>query len=320
MLRRRDVLALSLLPFAPSGLACSKGQAADGALALALDWFPEPEHGGFYAAQVAGDYAAAGLAVEILAGRPDAPVIAQVAAGRVAFGISDASAILAARAQQVPIVAVFAAMQQNPRCILVHADGPGSLAELRDTTLAMNVREPFSQFLQQKLGLPGVSVVPYAGNVAPFLADPNFAQQAYVFSEPIVVERQGVAARCLLVADLGFDPYAGVVITSERMITEQPERVRSFVAAVTTGWERYLRDPAPAHAEIHAQNPEMTLETLTRSAAALAPLVAVDGGGRPGTMNTARWLTLHQQLSELGVYPAAAVDPTQAFTTAFLPA
>lgn len=316
MLRRRSLLALSLLPWT-SG--CSKGQAVDGALSVTLDWFPEPEHGGLFAAQVAGDYANAGLTVELIAGRPDAPVIPQVAAGRSAFGIADAATILAARAEGVPIVAVFAALQKNPRCILVHDDGPRSLAELRDTTLAMNIREPFSQFLQQKVGLPGVSVVPYAGNVAPFLADRALAQQAYVFSEPVVVARQGVAARCLLVADLGFDPYAGVVITSEQLIARQPERVRSFVAAMTTGWERYLSDPAPAHAEIHARNPEMTLETMASSAAALTPLVAVAGGGRPGAMTATRWQTLHTQLAELGVYSAAAVDPTDAFTTDFLP-
>lgn len=315
MLRRRSLLALSLLPLAPG---CSKGQAPDGALQLTLDWFPEPEHGGFYAAQVAGDYAAAGLTVEIVAGRPDAPVIPQVAAGRSAFGISDAAAILAARAQQVPVVAVFAALQRNPRCILVHADGPRSLAELRDMTLAMNIREPFSQFLQNKVGLPGVSVVPYAGSVAPFLADPTLAQQAYVFSEPVVVERQGVAVRCLSVADLGFDPYAGVVITSEAMIAEQPGRVRSFVAAVTIGWERYLRDPGPAHTQIHAHNPEMALAAMASAAAALAPLAAV-AGGRPGTMTAARWQTLRDQLSELGVIAPGSVDSNAAFTTAFLP-
>jgi NitT/TauT family transport system substrate-binding protein len=245
-------------------------------------------------------------------------VIPQVAAGRSAFGIADASSILAARAQQVPVVAVFAALQHNPRCILVHDSGPRSLAELRDITLAMNVREPFSQFLQKQVGLPGVSVVPYTGNVAPFLADPNMAQQAYVFSEPIVVARQGVAARCLSVADLGFDPYAGVVITSEAMLAEQPDRVRSFIAAVTTGWERYLRDPGPAHAEIHAHNPEMTLETMTSAAAALAPLAAV-AGGRPGAMTPARWQLLADQLAELGVIAPGSVDPTGAFTTAFLP-
>ncbi len=309
-LRRRSVLALSLLPLAH---ACSKGQVGAGRLRLALDWFPEPEHGGYFAAEVAGDYAAAGLDLEIVAGRPDAPVIPQVAAGRCAFGIADAATILAARAQQVPIVAVFAALQQNPRCILVHDPGPRALADLHDLTLAMNVREPFSQFLQREVGLRGVSVVPYSGNVAPFLADPAHAQQAYVFSEPLVVARQGVAARCLSVADLGFNPYAGVVITSEALLAERPDLVRALVDAATRGWERYLQDPAPANARIHERNPEMDPDTLQRAAAAVAPLVAPEAGARIGAMTLARWQTLHDQLTALGIYPAADVDPARAF-------
>lgn len=310
MLRRRTVLALPLLA------ACPAGQAPTGAVQLALDWFPEAEHGGFFAARAEpGD----GPRLELLAGRPDAPVIPQVAAGRCDFGIADAATILAARAQQVPIVAVFAALQTNPRCILVHADGPQRLAELRGGTLAMNVREPFSQFLQREVGLADVSVVPYSGNLAPFLADPRAAQQAYVFSEPLVATREGVATRCLMVAELGFNPYAGVVITHERTIAERPALVRDLVGAMTRGWERYLQDPEPANAEIHAANPEMDRDTLRRSAAALAPLVAVPGG-RPGAMTLQRWQALHEQLVALGIHTADALDPARAFTGEFLPA
>ena len=309
MLRRRTVLALPLLA------ACARGQAPSGAAQLALDWFPDAEHGGFFAAQADTE---AGLQLELLAGRPDAPVIPQVAAGRCDFGIADAATILAARAQQVPIVAVFAAMQQSPRCILVHADGPQRISELRGHTLAMNVREPFSQFLQREAGLEGAAIVPYSGNIAPFLADPRAAQQAYVFSEPLVAAREGVATRCLMVADLGFNPYAGVVITHERTIAERPALVHRLVGALTGGWERYLQDPEPTNAQIHAVNPEVDRDTLSRSAAALAPLVAVPGG-RPGAMILARWQTLHAQLVTLGLHTADALDPARAFTSEFLP-
>lgn len=317
MLRRRSVLSLSglaLSALAVPAIACSKGQVPHGRVQLALDWFPEPEHGGFFAAEVAGDYSSAGLDLEILAGHPDAPVLPQVAAGRVAFGLTDAATLLCARAEQVPVVAIFAALQQNPRCILVHDDGPRTLAALSGLTLAMNVREPFSQFLQRQVGLKDVAVVPYSGNVAPFLADPKLAQQAYAFSEPLVVARAGVAARCLMVADLGFNPYAGVVICNQQLLADHPELARQLVAAVTRGWERYLQDPAPANALIHEKNPQMDPDTLTRSAAAVAPLIAVSGGGRPGAMTLARWQTLDQQLVDLGIYPKAALDPAAAFS------
>jgi len=308
MLRRRSVLALPLLA------ACPGGQARPDATRLALDWFPEAEHGGFFAAASELD---GGL--ELLPGRPDAPVIPQVAAGRCELGIADAATVLVARAQQVPVVAVFAALQTNPRCILVHEDGPRRLSELRDLTLAMNAREPAAQFLQREVGLEGVAVVPYSGNIAPFLADPRAAQQAYVFSEPLVAAREGVATRCLMVAELGFNPYAGVVIAHERSVAERPALLRGLVAALARGWERYLQDPEPANARIHAANPEMDRDTLRRGAAALAPLVAVPGG-RPGAMSPERWATLNDQLVALGLYPAAAVEPARAFTTELLPA
>lgn len=310
MLRRRTVLALPLLA------ACPGGQARSDVVQLALDWFPEVEHGGFFAAEAELD---AGPRLELLPGRPDAPVIPQVAAGRCDLGIADAATLLVARAQQVPVVAVFAALQTSPRCILVHADGPQRLAELRDLTLAMNAREPAAQFLRREVGLEGVAIVPYSGSVAPFLADPRAAQQAYVFSEPLVAAREGVATRCLMVAELGFNPYAGVVIAHERTVAERPALLRRLVDAMSRGWERYLQDPGPTNARIHAQNPEMDLDTLGRGVAALAPLVAVPGG-RPGAMHQDRWTTLHGQLTALGLYPADAVDPARAFTTEFLPA
>ena len=60
---------------------------------LALNWFPEAEHGGFYAAQVHGFYAEKNIEVEILGGGPDAPVIQRVATGGVEFGVTNLSLI-----------------------------------------------------------------------------------------------------------------------------------------------------------------------------------------------------------------------------------
>lgn len=309
MLSRRAALATAVLPLVG---ACPRGQ--PGRLTLSLDWYPEAEHGGFIAADVHGEFAAEGLDVAIVPGRPDTPVLPQVATGRSAFGIADAASVLTARAQQAPVVAVYAAFRHNPRCILVRDDGPRSLAELAGRKIAMNAREAFAQFLERRLAGQGLDVVPYSGSVAPFLTDPNLAQQAYVFSEPIVVARHGVAARCLMLSDLGWDPYAGLLVTSEALIAADPERVRRFVAAVARGWTRYHADPAATHARIHELNPEMDLDTLARGSVALRPLAG------DGTMTRERWQTLHDQLVELGLYGAGDTAPADAFTDRFLPA
>ena len=86
-----------------------------------LNWFPEVEHGGFYAAEVHGYFAEEGLDVEIQPGGPGAPVIQQVASGRCDFAVANADQVLLGRDQGAPVVAVMAAMQDSPHCIMVHA-------------------------------------------------------------------------------------------------------------------------------------------------------------------------------------------------------
>jgi NitT/TauT family transport system substrate-binding protein len=287
---------------------------------LLLNWFPEAEHGGFYAAEVAGLYAEGGLDVDIQAGRPDTPVIAQVGTGRAEFGCANAAEVLLGRAQGVPVVAVAAPLQTDPRCVLVRASSPfHRLEDLRDVTFAMNQREPFAEFLRARLPLEGVRVVPYSGNIAQFLESQSFVQQAYVFSEPKLAEEAGARTRCLMVADLGFNPYAQMLITNERMIREQPEVVRAMTRAVVAGWERYLDDPGPTNQRIHALNPDMDEATLSYGARAIVPLARIAGTSL-GSMKPERWETLRSQMIDVGLLGAGQPPASDAFDVSFLPA
>lgn len=330
--RGRAAAALAGLALA-LGLAACGGEAAPGGPAgtpaapvpvqLALNWFPEAEHGGFYAAEAAGLYAQEGLAVEILKGGPGAPVIQQVATGRVAFGIANADVLLLGRAQGADAVAVMAPIQVSPRCVMVHAaSGIRSLAQLEDVTLAASSAQAFFHFMKKRLPLEGVTVVPYPGNVAQFLLDPKFAQQAYVFSEPYLARSQGADPVELMVSELGFNPYTSVLVVGRDLLRRDPGLVGRMVRASVAGWERYLADPAPAHARIHALHPEMTLDVLDYGARALGPLVRDPVAAREGLghMSRARWAELVDQLVECGLVPAGALDPDAAFDASFLAA
>lgn len=305
-------LRLVLACFALLLVTCAREQ-DPARVRIALNWFPEVEHGGYFAALVHGYYKEEGLDVELVSGRPDAPVLPQVAAGRVEFGVADASEILLARAQGAPVVAIVAGLQKSPRCIMVHAAGVTDLAQLKDTSIAMSTREPFASFLRARFKWSeDVQVVPYTGSVAPFLHDPRAVQQAYVFSEPIIAEKEGVPVRCILVADLGFDPYASVLVTSEALLADRRDLATRVAAATIRGWEQYLRDPSAANAEIRARNTELSPEILARGAAALKPLAAPEGG-KIGAMDPARWKTLADQLVSLGLLAPDAVDPATAY-------
>jgi len=299
--RRAAALLLGL------ALACGRTP-AERPLRVALNWFPEAEHGGYFAAAVYGLYATAGAAVEILPGGPGVPVVPRVASREVDFGVVNADDVVAARAAGAEVVALLAPIHRSPWCVMVHAaSGIQRLAELRDVTLAMQSGTPYLAWLERHAPLAGVTIVPYTGSVAPFLANPRYAQQAYVFSEPIIAAKKGGDPRCLPIADIGFDPYASVLVTSAALARERPEVVRTVAQAAADGWRRYVEDAAATNDDIRRRNPEIDRDTLDRGAAALRPLVLDDAARRDGigSMRAERWTTLVAQMRDLGLIDAA---------------
>src|SRR5690242_7995775 len=90
-------------------------------LVLALNWVPEPEFGGFYAARETGAYRRQGFDVDIRGGGAGVPVVQMVATGRADFGTVGADELVTARARGADVVAVFATFQTSPQGIMVHA-------------------------------------------------------------------------------------------------------------------------------------------------------------------------------------------------------
>jgi NitT/TauT family transport system substrate-binding protein len=288
---------------------------------LLLNWYPEAEHGGYYAALREGYYREAGLDVEIVKGGPQAPVVPQVDRGQMEFGIANADGLVLARAEDATVVALMAPLQTSPRVIMVHAaSGIKDFHDLKNLTLAMNP-QPFATFLERHVALEGVTVVPYQGSVAAFLSDPNFAQQAYVFSEPFTAQQQGGDPQSLLVAELGFNPYTSVLFTSEQYLQEHETIVSKIVAASVRGWRHYIDHPTETNKYLHVVNPEITVEALAYGVESLKPLVLDENSKNAvGAMMLERWQTLVNQLEEMDLIKPGAVAADQAFTTRFLDA
>jgi NitT/TauT family transport system substrate-binding protein len=292
------------------------GARADGALTIALNWKPEPEFGGLYAAREQKRFEAAGLDVE-LTGGPGAPVIQMLVAGQVTFGMVNADEVLVARARGDDLVAVFATYQTSPLAIMTHAArGAGSLEELfaLGGTLAVEPGLPYVQFLEQEYDLSRLKIVPYGYSIAPFLGAPDMAMQCFVTAEPIEARRQGSDPAVFLVADSGYNPYITVLAARGSVVREQPALVRSVVHALRAGWQSYLDDPGPTNAVMHRLNPEMDRESFDLGAAAQRGLID-DEWTRAhglGSMSVERWRELGAQLVELGILTEAP-DPAACF-------
>ncbi len=276
---------------------------------LALNWVPEPEFGGFYAARDIGAYTRRGLEVDIQGGGAGAPVVQRVASGQVEFGISGADEILTARARGIDVLPLFAVYQKSPQAIMAHASrGAKNLGDvLSSGTLAVEPGLPYATFLKKKYGFDKVKVVPYDGGVARFVADKNFAQQCYVTAEPVAAKKQGAEPQVFLIADEGFNPYLAVVITRRQLWNEQPERVRAFVEASREGWRSYLDNPEPANAVMAKLNTTMDAETFAAASRIQQPLIETEETKARGlgAMSRERWETIAKQLVDLGIIEKA---------------
>ncbi len=305
-----------------SGRAAAVDSAQETDVELALNWFPEAEHGGYFAALVHGFYKEAGLNVRILPGGPGSPVLQRVATGRVAFGIENADRVLLARAQEADVVAVMAPLQKSPRAVMVRAASTFKrIEDLSNVTLAVTSGATWLQFLKKKIAFENVRFVPYSGNVAAFLVHADYAQQAYVFSEPYFAKEKGVDVRCLMVADAGYNPYTSVLVTRGDSIRNRPDLVGRFVKASVRGWQVYLDHPEKTNGYIGRINPEIGPEVLAFGAKALRPLCldGLPGIKAVGRMTAERWKTLAAQMIAADALADQAVDPLRAFNLDFLP-
>lgn len=289
---------------------------------IQLNWFPETEHGGVYAAKAAGLYEKAALDVTIRAGGQGTRIGAELASGRVQFAFANADDVVLFRQEGVDAVAVLAAMQNHPRCILVRADsGIRKFEDLAGNILQCQPGQCFLTFMERKGYLEGVQQVPYSGSIAALISTKNTAVQAYSFSEPLVAQQQGVDVEMLMLSDLGWNPYSSVLVTTGELIRTQPELVRKVVLATQQGWQDFIKDPSLANAAILKVNSEaMTPEVLAFGYEGFKTLAmpADFKLSQVGSMTSARWEELVVQMTQLGLTDGTTVKAADCFTTEFL--
>ncbi len=269
------------------------------------DWFPQPEHGGYYQALAKGYYAAEGLDVEILPGGPNAQVMTTVAVGRADLGMTNGDDVIVAIARGVPIKMVGAEMQRDPQGILFHAENPlRDLRDLEGKTLMAGAGSTWVEVLRKKLGVD-FNLMPLVGDLARFMNDKTLVQQCFVTNEPYFARQQGAKVGALLIASDNYEPYR-VIFAGRVFLAKHPVLVEKFVRASVRGWVDYLTgDPAPGNALITANRSELTTEFMAYSIKAMNDYKLVAGdpakGEFTGQLTAERLQKQIKLLQEIGV-------------------
>ena len=295
--------------------ACGDSGAASGTprITVQLNWVPEPEFGGLYAAEQDGLFRDAGLDVRIVRSTGGTAVPQMVAQEVCDVGFVSGDQILTLREQGGEIVAVFNVFDASPYGFMVHAqDAPASLEAMWKGAgrVACETGLPVIRFIEATFGPSTRQMVPWGGNLAAFQADPTMAAQCFITAEPVQMDLAKVPVKVLSLAEAGYDPYTVVMAVKPGRM--RPEVLRSFLAANQEGWKRYLADPARYNPGIATLNPAMSLEAMNLAAERMKPLLLTPWTREHGlgSMDPARWKVMSDTLQRLGVLKRAH-EPSQ---------
>jgi len=327
-LRIRKLFALAafslVLVFAFSGCRSHKPATENGLtpVRLQLDWYPQPEQGGFFAAQLLGYYKAEGLDVTILPLPQYGSAAQLVSAGQVDIALGSSDQILEWDSNGLPLVAVSATMQHDPQAIMVHKDSPiHSFADLERHTIAAQTGATWLKYVISRFSLRQVREIPSTHSIANFLDDPDYVQQIFITSEPFFAKQAGADVRTLLISSSGYDPYR-VSFASRDFVAQHPDIVAKFVRASILGWRSYLSDPIATNAHLLQLNPALNPAQEAYTAQALRDGGFVTGddrsGAQTGHMTAARWQDSYDQLKYLGILHGP-LNPATAYALQFVP-
>ena len=307
--------------------ATAASSGASGTTRVGLDWTPNTNHTGLYVAQSNGWYGERGLNVEIVQAQEGGTVEQLVAAGRLDFAISFQESVTQARVEGLPIVSVAAIVQHNTSGFASRADagirspkdwegkrygGSGSPIEQAVLKGLMECAgADFSKLQFVDVGSADFFVATERGDI-----DLAWIYEGWTGME---AQERDIPITTVMMRDLDCIPdyYTPVLITSEKMIAEQPDRVRRFVAATSAGYQFAISNPDQAADLLLAAAPELDAGLVKRSQQYLATQYQAEAP-RWGEQNVAIWRGYADWMAERKLIDRN-IDPQRAFTNAFLP-
>lgn len=327
-MKRRQFIQYSSLSLGVTLLSSRKAKASQDKLnqiTFGTNWFAQAEHGGFYQAVATGIYEKYGLDVTIKMGGPQTNGTQLLMGNAVDFYMGSGADAIKAVETGIPKITVAAIFQKDPQVLIAHPGvGYDTLANLKGAPIYVSALgvATFWPFLKGQYGFQDEQKRPYNFNVGPFLTDKKSAQQGYVSSEPLMIEKEGgFKPVVFLLADNGYTPYATTIETRKELLEKNPDLVQRFVDASIEGWYSYLENPQPGNNLIKKENPQMTDEIIAYGLKSMKDYgIVISGDAQTkgiGAMSKERWQSFFEVMSKAGVFKSDT-DYNKAFTLEFV--
>jgi len=232
---------------------------------LRLQWIPQSQFAGFIVAKEKGFYDEVNLDVDIRPAGPDLKPQVTVAVGTDDIGIGVSNQIIAARSNDVPLIAIAQVFQDSAnRYVLKAKNGIDSLKELAGKEIGLwlggDEVEFAAMLATEGMALDDVTVIPQEFSVSPFLQDQYILSQVTVYNELNQILSQGYTKdqlQILTPGDYGCAIVGDVIFTTEKFLENNPEAVTDFLEASIRGWRYCIENPEEALSIVLASNPEL---------------------------------------------------------------
>jgi NitT/TauT family transport system substrate-binding protein len=323
-LRQVGVATLAVTPLARPAHAQAKRQ-----VTMRLDWLYQGPNAGFVIAQEKGFYEQAGLNVEIGPGKGSGSTAQLVASKATQFGFADGFVVGNSVSKGMSIKMVAGIFRRNPTAVVVLDESDiKTPKDLEGKTVAIPTGA--TQFQQWPAFVKGcgldaakirITNIDSAGSPPALITGqvPAIAgyAQGYV---PSVEIRGNKKARILWYADCGVTAVSNGIIVHTDLIKEDPELIRSFVAASLKGF-LYGRAHIDEMAAIVKKFSEATVPAISRREAELSfnTCVTPNTAGKPlGWMSDKDWDETVAVLKQYGGV-TTPLEAAQLYTNEFVP-
>lgn len=294
---------------------------------MLLDWTPNTNHTGIYAARDLGYYEEAGLDVTIELPY-DGTATQLVGVGKGDFGISNTEDLLHALSleEAMPVVSIAAVIQHNTSgFVSLKEDGIESPADWSGKTyggFGGTTEEKIVRTIAAENGADPDSIkFVDLGNSDTLTALKNEIDFTWVFeaAELISLKNQGAEYTYLPVRDYGeaFDYYTPVIAANTDVVSEDPDMVKAFLAATAKGYAYAIENPEEAAKLLLEAEPDLDEKIVTEGQVYLAERYAADAS-QWGWQEETVWKRYADFLYENGLIEKE-VDVSAAFTNDFLP-
>ncbi len=319
------VLALVSLAGCKKSDDDKKSDDAVSTVRLQMSWTHNNEYAPMYIADDKGYYASENVKTELTplldAEGNAADVIDEVVSGRAQFGVIDAGAIMVARSQGKPLVAVMALYQRHPLALVSLKDNNiirpqdlvGKTVHLTPQTMTI-----FDALLaSQGIARDSVTIVERTDyTIAPLTSGEADVIDAWVTNEVVAMTEQNIEYNAIFAYEYGVDMYPDLVFTTEDYIKNNSKVVQGFVNATVKGINDTIAEREKAAELTVARDPSLSLDVELAAIGQGVPLL-VPAGSKAGMMTAENWAVAYNILIEEGVL-TTPIDFNAAYDMTFL--